>query len=110
MVEYYKWFFKELLTYNKRTLKAASEDDLCVFNNADKVVYEGTQAEVVEFLYKHRDFMLMREDQKRKFWTPIGARKFVKVPNRKSRVELVRTPVAFGLPVDEVLAWLKEDE
>ena len=110
-MDFYRKFFGELLAHQKRALKYCKKTkDYFVENNAWKVVKEWTQAEVVEFLYKWRDYHFTSHNQRLGFQKAEGQKWLPKRATRKSRTELVRTPIAFGVPVADVLASLKEDE
>ena len=103
-MDFYRKFFGEFLAYQKWTLKRCEKtNDYFVENNAWKVVKEWTQAEVVEFLFKWRDIQMTSHNQKLGFQKPTGEKWLPKRATCKSRVELVKKPIAFGVSLASIL-------
>ena len=100
MRDFYEKFFKDLLTYNKWSLKW-DDEELVVFNNAWNVVAEWEASDVVKFLYEQRDFKLIRDNQRLKFWTPAWQRK--PKYEKEWKIVLERHPIKMGVPLSECI-------
>lgn len=103
MDKFYSDFFKEMLKRNKwHLVEDVETKEFVVFNNAWKIVKEGEQADVVAFLYEQRDYLLLRENQRLKFFKPAWHFKPTRAKGWK--IEYEAHPIKMGVPLGELLA------